>query len=921
MDKGGSSRILLDLLDPAERRLLEEAMGEIGIAILPPDAPTEAAGLVRGVVRGAATGSALDAALREAKVDVVLVAADSWLALRDELPRPPRPYIIVLLLDPDEEGEVEELLKGGVFDYLVRREAAWHSLAAGYLRALAALRLRYSGAFSALERRYEDLVNSLPDIVYELDDQSRFTFVNDSVRLLGYVPADLVGKHFSVLLHEEDAAVVDRDTVLKLMRGRQTGQALSPKLFNERRGVDRRTENLEVRLKRKPGSESSEDLIVTVTSYGEVTAAGEYTSRDGDFMGSVGVIRDITLRRKSEEMLRKLYQAVDQLTAGILVADSSFKIEYVNPTFFRLSNFPPQEVIGAELFSFFDFTEARAEELKIIVSEGFDVRDEAPIRAQNEEDPAAIAGAPSAEPRQPRSRPWMAIHVSPVRSPSGTVSHAILVCEDISQRRAMEELVRLAKDEAERANRAKSDFLATMSHELKSPVASVLAAARLIEMGGAEPERRARSIIGSAQGLLNLLGDILDFVRFETGSGLVRKYVFPLPGFVARFAEPHRAAAEAKDVSFEIGSAPHETVRSDPDKLGRAFSALVANAVAFTDRGRVRIDAGIEKRSGNVPHLVLSVSDTGRGIAVEDQERIFEPFVQLASPFTKNGGAGIGLSLARNIVRALGGEIRLESEPGRGSTFTILVPAGEPEAGPQAEGARRSYRILVVDDNEVNLEYMATILGNSGHRTDVASSGAEALAGLSERAPDAVVLDIQMPGMSGIELGAKVRAYVGDRYDPSIPLIALTAFDPEEVLRSGVDFDAVFSKPVDVPGLLSKIDEAVDRSEAANPSAFVERRAGRAAEADRAFAKAEGEVPGLLGELRAAASAGDGETARQAARALAPHFTQLGADRMASALRRLVLCLPFEDKSVVLCRIDRLSAAWEGLKEGILAES
>ena len=106
-----------------------------------------------------------------------------------------------------------------------------------------------------------------------------------------------------------------------------------------------------------------------------------------------------------------------------------------------------------------------------------------------------------------------------MRSPSGSVTHAILICEDISQRKAMEELVSLAKEEAERANGAKSDFLASMSHELKSPVASVLAAARLIEMGGPEPERRAASIIASAQGLLDMLGDILDFVRFETGAG------------------------------------------------------------------------------------------------------------------------------------------------------------------------------------------------------------------------------------------------------------------------------------------------------------------------------------------------------------------------------------------------------------------
>jgi PAS domain S-box-containing protein len=743
--------------------------------------------------------------------------------------------------------------------------------------------------------------------VYELDAEGRFSFINNSVRLLGYDPADLAGRHFSVLLHEDDAQVVDRDSVLELFQGTHTGPALSPKLFNERRGVDRRTENREVRLRRKPGSRSSgDDVIATVIAYGEVSAAGEYDHRGepGGFKGSVGVIRDITLRRKSEEMLRKLYQAVDQLSAGVLVADHSFVVEYVNPAFFRISGRAPQEVVGADLLSFFEFPPRRAQELRSLVREGFDAREEARIVPPRSEGDAL-----------PRAGAWAELHASPVRNPAGVVTHAILICEDVSQRKAMEELVECARQEAERANRAKSDFLASMSHELKSPVASVLAAARLIEMGGPEPERRAASIISSAQGLLDMLGDILDFVRFETGAGKIRQYAFPLAGFLERTCDPFRKAAEAKGLSFELNRVPDETIRSDPDRLGRALAAVLDNAISFTERGGVRVESSIERRSGNVPYIVIAVSDSGSGIAPEDQGRIFSPFVQLASPYSKRGGAGIGLSLARNIIRALGGEIRLQSEVGRGSSFTILVPAGAPAgADSAAPRAKRTYRLLVVDDNEVNLEYMAAILANAGHRADTAGSGAEALRLLEERPPDAALLDIQMPGMSGIELGRKVRSYTGSRYDPGLPLVALTAFDPDEVERSGAGFDAVFPKPVDVPKLLAAVDEAVDAREAAEGTLYGEPRPAAGSEAALDRARTDGS--GHLAALKAAAAAGDQDAFRKAARSLATTIARMGGGRTEAALHRLALAFPDEDREVTLCRLDRIGAAWERLSGG-----
>jgi PAS domain S-box-containing protein len=880
----GSPLVLIDLPDAEELGSLDKGFRGVGLSAAPLIGEGE-----------------LAEAIRTSGADYVLADGRNWPELSKGLPRPPRAYLIVLLLDPEEEGCAAQALAEGAFDYVLRGGDGWERSVALYFKALAAARRRLASAIDILERRYEHLVHALPDIVYELDAEGRFTFINNSVRLLGYEPADLAGKHFSVLLHEGDAQAVDRESVLDLFKGNKTGPALQPKLFNERRSFDRRTENLELRLKRKPREEAEprpspqagqagEDVIASIISYGEVAAVGEYAREEGkdSFLGSVGVIRDITLRRKSEDMLRKLYQAVDQLAAGVLMVDRDFTIEYVNPAFLRISDHGPQDLIGSDLLTLFEFPEAKAAEFKTLIAQGFDIREETRL---------GIKGGNGA---------WIAFHASPVRSPAGDVTHASVICEDISRRKTMEELLRLAKEEAERANKAKSDFLATMSHELRSPVSSILAAARLIEMGSAEPEKRAASIIGNAQGLLALLGDILDFVRFETGSVALRKFAFPLGGFIARTVEPYRLEAAAKGIGFEIGELPVGSVYSDPDRLSRALGAIVDNAVSYTSKGKVCLSASIEKREGNVPYLRLVVADTGTGIAPADQGRIFAPFVQLQSPYNKSGGAGIGLSLARNIVRALGGEIKLESEPGEGSVFTIVVPSGEPSeiaesaARPDRSAPRSSYRLLIVDDNEVNLEYLSAILSAQGHLVDRAGSGLEALRLIEESPPDAALLDIQMPAMSGIELAGRIREYSGERYDPGLPLLALTAFDRQDILSSGASFSAIFSKPVDSVELAEALGNSVKAVEVLwfRPTGV---------HPPLAMRPTEGLVR-KLESLSVALASGAGDEFRSVAMEASVLLDGFGLALAAAALRRLALSFAAEDRAIVASRLERFTA-------------
>jgi len=641
-------------------------------------------------------------------------------------------------------------------------------------------------------RRYEDLVHALPDIVYELDIDGVITFVNESVSLLGYAPADLVGKHYSVLLHDDDAAVVDRDRVLPEFAGYRTGLALSPKLFNERRGIDRRTTDLEVRLKKKPGSSGApREVIGSVISYGEVSSAGEYARDDQkEFKGSVGIIRDVTLRRKSEEMLRKLYQAVDQLGSCVFVLNHAFEVEYVNPAFFMLTGFAPPDIIGCSVFRFFAFMPDKVERLCRRVQDGFESREEVLV------------------PRAAGGQFWAEFTMAPVRTPSGAITHAIAIVDDTSSRKAMEELLRNARRDAEESSRSKSLFLSSMTQEMKGPVGGIVAAARLLQADCPGLEAKTTPLFQNAQALLDVLTGILDHVRSENMDGSLRRSTFPLDSFMERTCSRFRKAAEAKGLGFSLSADSGEMIESDSDRLSRVVELLVDNAVRHTDHGSVDVEARMERLEGNVPHLIVRVVDTGN----DDGDGSSSPF-DATEPRRDDGSrfGASGLALARNIVMVLGGEIRKDSTSGKGNTFSIVVPTASPVKASIPAAVR--YTVLVVDDNVVNLEYMRTLIENCGHRVHCAAGATEALRVLETRYVDAALFDIQMPGCSGTELARTVRAYAGQRYSPSMPLFAMTAQDRDTIEDADRLFAAVFPKPTDIRKFSAALCSAMEERE------------------------------------------------------------------------------------------------------------
>lgn len=407
---------------------------------------------------------------------------------------------------------------------------------------------------------------------------------------------------------------------------------------------------------------------------------------------------------------------------------------------------------------------------------------------------------------------------SAIEDSSGAVARVVGVHTDLTDIIAMQEELKKSRDKAEAANRAKSEFLANMTHELRTPLNSVITLSRLVKNAETADERddMIDVITHSSEMLLNLVNDVLDFSKIEADEMRLEKIGFDLVSAVGKALVPIKHMAAMKNLGFEVSYNPNAIipfVMGDPLRLSQILTNLASNAVKYTDEGSVRVEINHTRLPNGVVEAEFRVIDTGIGIAPERRAQIFDKFTQADNSTTRRyGGTGLGLAISSRFVGMMGGEIGVDSEPGKGSVFWVKIafPVAEelhmdaPSRKARAEQDDSNgipvaqARILVVEDHPMNQIVAEKILQKMGFKEiTLASNGVIALEMLAKMPFDAVLMDCFMPEMDGYETTKRIRAREQETGD-HMPIIALTANanaeDKQRCLDAGMDHYTV--KPI-----------------------------------------------------------------------------------------------------------------------------
>ncbi len=536
------------------------------------------------------------------------------------------------------------------------------------------------------------------------------------------------------------------------------------------------------------------------------------TAPDGKSKHVLGVSTDITARRHAEEQLRRTADELEALVQAAPIAivgideDGNVVSWYGGAQ--RMFGWSAAEVTGKPLANVPPEKQEEFQALRRRALAG-----------------DSIVDLESSRVRKDGSRIDVSISYAPLHDRAGMTTGAIIVYQDITERRLMAEQ-RQAREAADAANRAKSNFLANMSHELRTPLNAIIGFSELLEdqAVGELTERQRRyvlNVLSSGRHLLQLVNDILDLAKVEAGRLLLEPESIDLVSLLQDMQRGLELLATAKRQTFTLEAAGNlPALTADRAKLKQILYNLLSNAIKFTEEGgRIGVRATPTQDEEGREQVQVAVWDTGVGIAPEDQHRIFLEFEQVDSSYVRQQeGTGLGLALTRSLVEAHGGRISVESTPGQGSTFTLILPtqlqasgikAWQPPPQPVPAPKRGGPLVLVVEDDTTARELLSHYLVEHGYRVAYAGSAAQGLELARKLRPAAISLDIFLPDEHGLQLLSKLRA---DPITKNIPVVVVSITDDRD-LGFNAGAAAWLVKPVQRQQFIEALDRLIPSGE------------------------------------------------------------------------------------------------------------